>query len=145
MAVKGISEDRSSQNCLQNIINVIKSELFTTGVICTCAVYIVHVHVFGISITLYVEVVSQLRISEKLLYGHQEKSLTLAQRSTKQEPFSMLHRQGMNLPLALVQKGESSGKAVAALRYYGPFLYPPATTMYVCQAAAKALDLQLEL
>ena len=88
MAVKVISEDRSSQKCLQNIINVIKSELFTTGVICTCTVYmvyIVHVHVFGISITLCVEVVSQLLISEKLLYGHQEKSLTLAHRSTKQE------------------------------------------------------------
>ena len=39
MAVKVISEDKSSQNCLQNIINVIESELFNTGVVCTCIWY----------------------------------------------------------------------------------------------------------
>ena len=81
MAVKVISEDKSSQNCLQNNINVIKSELFNTGVVCTCTMYIVHV--FSIIIALYVEVVSPLFISGKLLCGHQEQSLTLAHRSTK--------------------------------------------------------------
>ena len=70
MAVKVISEDKSSQNCLQNIINVIRSELFNTGVVWICTMYIVHV--FGIIIALYVEVVSQLLISGKLLCGHQE-------------------------------------------------------------------------
>ena len=121
MAVKVISEDKSSQNCLQNIINVIKSELFNTGVVCihVCTMYIVHV--FGIIITIIVcrgsiTVTYQWEISvwspgAALDTGTLKYEIRTVQYASQTRNESALH-----VGAVTVQKGESSGKAVAALR-----------------------------